>query len=413
MNTTRRYETYGFQVDGDVNVVQDVPSTDEERNLALWPALLYVGLIIVTGTVGNIVVCYVYGYRLRLTVTKQFILVLAVLDLANCLICAPTEMVVMFKIVSFNAPIWCKMSRFITYTLNGSTSLILLAIAVDRYCKVCRPLKVCFTRVWARRMCMMAVILSLSMSWPSLILYGNKTLRVGDTHNGTTCLIQDDYENTWYPLIFYSIFFVSFLAIAIAIISLYAIIARQIRLLRQRQDERIRSSPVHRRISGYVDSPEYSEDNVLDNTLPVTAGDNQLKPPSPRANQHAVKLAQALLKDLHKRKTAYKPAKSTLMLFIITIIFMLSFLPFFITALIRGAVREMFLANLTDTTEIIVFNIFVRSYLLSNAANPVIYSFCNSRFRRECRPIFCPCWKKPESNVEIKVEHTDNTQSIL
>ncbi|XP_046581546.1 probable G-protein coupled receptor No9 [Haliotis rubra] len=411
MNTTR--QTYGYQQGEDFNMAQGVPSTDEERNLALWPALLYVGLIIVTGTVGNIVVCYVYGYRLRLTVTKQFMLVLAVLDLANCLICAPTEMAVMFKIVSFNAPVWCKVSRFLTYTLNGSTSLILLAIAVDRYCKVCRPLKVCFTKVRARRMCMLAVILSLGMSWPSLLIYGNKTLSIGGTQNGTTCLIEDDYENTWYPVIFYSVFFISFLAIAAAIISLYVKVAMEIKLLRGRQEERIRSSPVHRRISGYVDNPEHIEANVLDNNSLAVGSDSQLRPPSPRANQHAVKLAQALLKDLHNKKTAYKPAKSTLMLFIITVIFMLSFLPFFITALIRGAKREMFLANLTDTTEIILFNIFVRSYLLSNAANPVIYSFCNARFRQECRPIFCPCWKRSESNVEIKVEHTDNTQSIL
>ena len=106
-------------------------------NAKLTPALLYTSLMMLMAASGNALVCYVYGFRWRVTVTKTFIVCLAGLDLANSLLCMPTELAMLVRIVDFDAPVWCRVSRFLTYTLNGASSLILVSIALDRWYKVC------------------------------------------------------------------------------------------------------------------------------------------------------------------------------------------------------------------------------------------------------------------------------------
>ena len=71
--------------------------------------------------------------------------------------------------------------------------------------------------------------------------------------------------------------------------------------------------------------------------------------------------------------------KSTFMLFLITVVYIVSFLPFYILAIIRQSkglsVQQMSRASL------MAYQVFLRSYLLSSAVNPMIYSFCNEQFR--------------------------------
>ena len=71
--------------------------------------------------------------------------------------------------------------------------------------------------------------------------------------------------------------------------------------------------------------------------------------------------------------------KSTLMLFLITVVYIASFLPFYILAIIRQSkglsVQQMSRASL------MAYQVSLRSYLLSSAVNPLIYSFCNAQFR--------------------------------
>lgn len=206
----------------------------------LWPAILYTSVMMAMGSVGNSIVCYVYGFRWQSTVTKTFIFSLAALDLTNSLICMPTEIAMLVKIMSFNAPWWCKVTRFLTYTLNGSSSLILAAIALDRWFKVCQPLKCFFTHKRAKWTCAGALLLAATLSWPSLILYGNLTLPiVGSSDTGVTCLVSDDFIDTWWPLVFYCVYFSCYLCLVVVITVLYSMIAVKLVQLKKKQKERI------------------------------------------------------------------------------------------------------------------------------------------------------------------------------
>ena len=65
--------------------------------------------------------------------------------------------------------------------------------------------------------------------------------------------------------------------------------------------------------------------------------------------------------------------RTAVMLFVVTVVFVLTFAPAFLMSLEVVPYSRL------------VFNI----YFFNNVANPVIYSFMNSYFRRELYPMFC------------------------
>ncbi|WAR20286.1 hypothetical protein MAR_002124 [Mya arenaria] len=79
--------------------------------------------------------------------------------------------------------------------------------------------------------------------------------------------------------------------------------------------------------------------------------------------------------------------RSTLMVYLITLAYIVSFLPFYVIAIIRQT-DSTFVSRM-DGAGYMVYHVCLWSYLLSSAINPIIYSFCNSQYR-----IFCFNMKK-------------------
>lgn len=95
--------------------------------------------------------------------------------------------------------------------------------------------------------------------------------------------------------------------------------------------------------------------------------------------------------------------RSTLMLFLITLAYILSFVPFYIIVIIRQS-DETFVLGLSEG-ELMAYHLFLRSYLLSSAINPFIYSFCNAQFREYCRDLFLHViLRRPQSRTMSKLQ---------
>ena len=58
---------------------------NNERKLTLIPVFIYFVLLIIIGIFGNSVVCYVFGFRLRMSTQHFLVVVLAAIDFATCL----------------------------------------------------------------------------------------------------------------------------------------------------------------------------------------------------------------------------------------------------------------------------------------------------------------------------------------
>lgn len=75
----------------------------------------------------------------------------------------------------------------------------------------------------------------------------------------------------------------------------------------------------------------------------------------------------------------------TLMLFIITVVFVLSFIPHLVL-MVTISIKSDFLKEMSPAG-VAMYNIFLRSFVINNMANPVIYGFCDTKFRCECATV--------------------------
>ncbi|XP_041369966.1 histamine H1 receptor-like [Gigantopelta aegis] len=73
--------------------------------------------------------------------------------------------------------------------------------------------------------------------------------------------------------------------------------------------------------------------------------------------------------------------KTTLMLFVITVVYILSFLPHLVLMATK-ALDKNSLSGEGGATEL-VHNIIIRSYFINSVANPIVYGLCCQRFRTE------------------------------
>ncbi|KAK7091586.1 tyramine receptor 1-like [Littorina saxatilis] len=78
------------------------------------------------------------------------------------------------------------------------------------------------------------------------------------------------------------------------------------------------------------------------------------------------------------------PSHTTLMLFVLTVVFVVNFLPYMVMEALYQVVSEEEMADI----DINLRYISLRSYYINSAINPLVYSFCSWRFRHECRQLF-------------------------
>lgn len=86
------------------------------------------------------------------------------------------------------------------------------------------------------------------------------------------------------------------------------------------------------------------------------------------------------------RRGTRTTARVTLMLFTVSLLFVISFIPHLVLMIVATENRA-FLDNLTET-EYMLYQVFLRSFILNNVVNPVIYIFCDTKFRRMCKEFF-------------------------
>ncbi|XP_064612074.1 orexin receptor type 2-like [Liolophura sinensis] len=326
------------------------------------PVTAYMVVIMVTGIVGNSLVCYVHGLKMKKSTANSFILWLAVLDLTTCSIGLPMETYDLVKHYTFGMPIFCKILRFIVYLTTVTAVITLVFIAIDRYCKICRPLKSSPVR-----RCRVVVVVSLTvgalLSWPALFLFGTKMIKTEYAGLcGKDCSIDDSMIGSNVPKIYLSVLMLAFFTGAIVLVVLYTLIG--VRVYRRSQSvigEHVQSSIIRpqtgNRTTGSLSSPTPKSPNEASQKRRI---DSQSAP-------------------MDKR---YKLGRTGLIFLTITLVFILSFLPSLALMTVR-AVRRGFTASLSDA-EFTLYSFGLRTYFLNNAVNCLIYGFLNPLFKKEC-----------------------------
>ena len=103
-----------------------------------------------------------------------------------------------------------------------------------------------------------------------------------------------------------------------------------------------------------------------------------------------------------KPRDLKKGNRATVVAFLVTFVFIVSFLPHLSLIVSRTLVKDFDL-NL-EGAGLCAYNIFIRSYFVNSVANPIIYGFMNTEFRKECAHSFRKwfyCFKKHKRNLNV------------
>lgn len=392
------------------------------------PAIIFLLISMVVGTVGNGLVIYVYGWQLRPNSSKNiFITWLAVFDLISCCITIPFEAFDLRFPMLYGEGVVCKISRTLAFAVNITSGLILVLIAFDRL-QITRPPYKSYTKKTTRLLILLVTTISFVLSIPALFVFGTKTIHTKFMGvDGKDCSYDDSVEDTSFPIIYYVLLAVIFLLTFVILGILYVKIAIAIykwkhTIIGDALAMSVRNGPrMPRRTSvesAKIHAINSKKTSISSVSLAESFNSNlnnsknkgnsshyheqnnqahaQVQNPQIASQRRDASIANSTRStqssiseypDDEKRKQSIKerasPIKSNILFITITVVFVLSYLPFLLFELLKRVLGE---GAFNETA----FELVTKSVYLNNLVNPVIYGIYNEKYRKEIRNLFCP-----------------------
>lgn len=396
-------------------------------------AICLLAIFSIGGCIGNAFVLFVYGKKKEKSTTTIFILSLAVTDFVTCIIIIPFTIAVEYVSKRIKYDTACKIYMFLITSNVPFSAFIMVLIACDRYLKICRPWNHTLDTKMAKRIIVFLFVFAVSLGVTTALIHGisndvhsgitgfissinvsydtstatkSEETRIKSTSSiftdttfstitpATTNLTRLDLvyntskqmdsgilahepnfkkdlclPNEYYisakgknafQKFYASLFLVSFILVVI----LYSLVFRSLVIRRARKAKK----------TFVTESVQHTNVNLLTTNACTVATKSTMtenfelascnvQPESNRENKR-MKRSKSL-----KNKHRFANVKTAGILFIVTIVFILAFLPAWLMAMraIKG--------------NIIVFYMHF-SY---NFANPIIYAFFNQNFRKDIR----------------------------
>ncbi|XP_050412322.1 neuropeptide Y receptor type 4 [Patella vulgata] len=376
----------------------------EEKATELYIVVAILTLFSIVGTIGNATSFYIYFKRRDKSTSVIFILALAGTDFLTCLVIIPYTII--FELVNYYLyyDILCKLYMFLITSNIPFSAFIMTAIAFDRYLCICHPFLHALNVTRAKILVLCLAFLALTFGMITGLSYGTYSNYFGpeemegmvspdlfyntteydvmdypdavannETNETTTnrgiyfhgdcalnkLIISDEFLNA-YQKVYTGCFLVSFVAVVI----LYCMIYHSILARRAKKAKRKRKK-YYTSVAGTE-----REANTM-NTLTTTVNGNSGVPVTDKVTSQKPGKRPSTVRDT----TLYANIKTALMLFVVTIVFTIAFLPSWLMA-----------------HQLLPFNMIVfYMYFSYNLANPIIYAFMNQTFREDLKNIVKIC----------------------
>ncbi|CAC5382678.1 unnamed protein product [Mytilus coruscus] len=345
-------------MDRTVTQGKDLRHENEMLTLDAIPDIITNLIYLVSGTIGNALVIYIYVFKLKcLYSEKYFIAVIPMVDFITCCINSTFNIVTDCMQLTFVHEEICKIMIFITHVCPITSGTLLLLIAVQRYLLVCRPNGGQMTLGWKRAGLCSTVTFAVLCSSPVLEHYGTSiSLHVTNpSNNSFSCGIQTNYLGSR-SVILYELFeFACCIIVITTMYTLYMLILRQIYHQNKKQD--IRHSYVN-----VIFQRKAGQARVF-----VDYGENNLKTKFCR---------QGNPKQPIKKLNTYR---YTIMFLAITTTTVILFVPnSLMKSFCGGNLSKVVLFLGNDMT---LFRFLYHSYILNSVLNPLIYAAFDKKFR--------------------------------
>lgn len=378
MNEISTFRTE-FHTEGGNNGTKVDPDTllrelNDRTALRFLPVIIYMSLLMLVGIFGNLMVLNVYLRKRLKCSSDYFILNLAFLDLLTCLIGVPVEIVDLRDPYMFYAPAACKLLRTVESFSNMGSTLTLMAIAMDRYKRICK-LGERFSNQKAKRLCIGAILIGALTCWPAGVVFGKKTVDVGiPGANTADCSTADEMRNTIYPLLYYGLVMLYFIICVIFVLFVYVRISIFIRRGKSNQKKTTKPTAQH------APSLNLHSSNDGHTALSSVSGEEDVN------NRQVIEKKAVDISQGGRLVNTIKVTRTTTIFVAVTAAFILSYLPFLVVMVTRN-IKKNFEDILSPSAEVF-YKFCLKSYFINNAINPVIYSFLNRNFRADVINIF-------------------------
>ena len=361
--------------------------------LSMIPVVVYLSVLLVVGLIGNLMVVFYYGWKTRRTSNSVFISMVAVFDLLSCCLSIPIEMVDLRFFYMFTNSGLCKVLRFVNHMVTIGSAFMLLMIAVDRYRRICKPFKKQLTLEQSKIVCLVTIIVAMVLSSPALVFYQSVTSDLvnenGVRLKGCDCTTTRDKAYTLYFYVFYATYLLLFVISTIVLFTIYSIIGRVLYKHSQFRKRYLpRESSMTSQSAIALKSNKLADDTNTTKTF-VDADANKNTSCCSifemKNNVFSINIKRSQDK-FHPNQLDQKTVKNTRVMLVITVVFVLSFLPY-LCLIVYKLFQDDF--RLYDSS--VVFQLGIRSYFLNPALNPITYGFFNAKFRKFFFMKLCFC----------------------
>ncbi|KAH3713133.1 alpha-2Db adrenergic receptor-like [Dreissena polymorpha] len=369
----------------------DVNVTLRELNDALVtlhvPAIAIIMTLMIIGIIGNMAVLRIY-FPYPKSFSRVFILWLGFIDLIACCFGMPLLLVSLYHPYEFPSVYACKTFRCVHVFLVAASVFIFVFIAYERHRAICNFEVVEMKPARMHMMCLISCMLAFVVSIPAVVLYGERTVNTGVFNiTGIECFVEDHFEETIWPKVYFP-FQLMICSIAFVIlVILYIKIGRQL-------NWHLTFSRRYSRAPSDMRTSYLSEQESDTSKLPGRGSKTEslLKTSFSQENSSGQTKAHAPLESAASTRSCHidRVARELTTMFCwLTVVFVLSFIPH-----LAIIVFQMFYPTFTQDMSpngIRAYNIFFRSFVINNMANPVVYFICMRDFRNDCKQLLCKC----------------------
>ncbi|CAL1531310.1 unnamed protein product [Lymnaea stagnalis] len=406
VNTTMTASKQARNPMADVVSIAELNSQKVTSYISIFVIL---GCIVALGVLTNFLVCYIYRCRSRRATSNFFVIFFAIFDMVGCFVVIPFELSALAMPYTYNNLTWlCKVTGFLESCSVCCLCLTLICVAYDCYRKFCRPGED-FGVKKAKICCIISLFIAVLVSIPALAVFGVKEVKTKHPSlKGEACSV-DPTMPQWLRIMYNVCILGTFTLCLCAISALYGFIG--VAWCRQRQAEERGEKPSpakqkfpkkHRFVREETSTSSvtnYSEEiarlhsqgtlshshNSYSDSARVPLKSSSGGVVKTNSLQASSSPPTVTVVQLHVKNT-----RQTSIFIIISIIFVVSMLPYVVVMILCAAtpVFNQFSSNATE----IVFNLCIRSYLLNYLVKPVVYFIFNVNFRKEVKQLFNKVW---------------------
>ena len=362
---------------------------NDDKAEIYYEAIVFLGVLIPIGIISNLHVLLIYYFKKPNNSTRIFVCFLAANDLVACAFCFP------FNIVSYMNPLTyyddpsCRIFFFLGGCVLIGSALTLLAIAIERYRKICKPFLTQVSLTRAKLMCAIVLALAVLGSIPLLVLYGSTEISTTYPNiTGYECHVHVELRDSAFQMIHGGLLLIASFVCCVALTVLYILIGVRI----WKHQAKMRKNKVLN--ISVVQDEDRSQNKETDKaetvSIQTTSGFVEARQPdiqndeSRRSESSEQETNFPLSTDKSKQDQEqldkFKQMKRTTYMFTwVTALYVIGILPFPIVRLYQVFNTDWH----NDNSHYALVTIF-----LNNVINSFVYTICDSNYRKELKSFY-------------------------